>query len=59
MTQLPLFDPRLLPPNPRPDPAMPANLEAQRLAAIRRLGTRWLLHPCHAPAKYDRSGWPT
>ena len=60
MIQIPLFDPRLLPPNPRPDPLMPPGLEAQRLAAIRRLGARWLLHPANGPARgrYSFDGWP-
>ncbi len=47
-----------LPPNYRPDPLLPEYLEAQRRAAIARLGTRWLLHPCHAPKKRDYTGWP-
>ena len=50
----------MLPVNYRPDPALPPDLEAKRAASIEALGTRWLLHPCHAPRKghYSVDGWP-
>lgn len=40
---------------------LPPNLERQRLASIKRLGERWLLHPAHSPRKasYNGQGFPT
>lgn len=47
-----------VPPSPC---GLPPHLERQRLASIKTLGTRWLLHPAHAPRKasYNNQGFPS